>query len=242
MKFNVAKCHSMKVTRHQHHKHILFDYSLHNQTLEKVQSAKYIGITISDNMDCGQHISEISSKATKTLGFLRRNLAFAPKSTKEVAYKTLVRPKLEYAAPILSPYSKLQINQVEKVQRTAARWTCRRWRNTSSVSEMLDELEWSSLKARKDRSSLLLFHKIHSGDVSIEKDKYLTPANSLKSTRFQESPNPSRTFTYRLQFFKYGPLSQKILLNPHYVDVEASKIHSTISFTADSTRGLATLF
>ena len=32
MKFNVAKCHSMRVTRYQHHKQILFDYSLHNQT------------------------------------------------------------------------------------------------------------------------------------------------------------------------------------------------------------------
>ena len=57
-----------------------------------------------------QHISEISSKATKTLRFLRRNLAFEPKSTKEAAYKTLVRPKLEYVAPIWSPYSKLQIS------------------------------------------------------------------------------------------------------------------------------------
>ena len=84
-------------------------------TLENVQSAKYLGITISDNIDWGKHISDISSKATKTLGFLRRNLAFAPRSTKEVAYKTLVRPKLEYAAPIWSPYSKLQIKQVEKV-------------------------------------------------------------------------------------------------------------------------------
>ena len=92
MKFNVAKCHSMRMTRLQHHKHILFDYSLHNQTLENVQSSKYLGITISDNMDWGQHISEISSNATKTHGFLRRNLAFAPKSTKEVAYKTLVQP------------------------------------------------------------------------------------------------------------------------------------------------------
>ena len=102
MKFNVVKCHSMRVTQHQHHKHILFDYSLHNQTLENVQSAKYIGITISDNMDWGQHISEILSKVTKTLGFLRMNLAFAPRSSKEVTYKTLVRPKLEYAAPIWS--------------------------------------------------------------------------------------------------------------------------------------------
>ena len=81
----------MRVTRHQHHKHILFDYSLHNQTLENIQSAKYLGITITDNMDWGQHVSEISSKATKTLGFLRRNLAFALKSTKEVAFGVLTR-------------------------------------------------------------------------------------------------------------------------------------------------------
>ena len=140
-----------------------------------------------EGMDWGQHVSEISSKATKTLGFLRRNLAFAPRSTKEVAYKTLVRPKLEYAAPIWSPHSKLQINQIEKVQRTAARWTCWRWRNTSSVREMLYELEWPSLEARRDQSSLLLFHKIHCGAVSIEKDKYMTPAHSLKTTRSSHS-------------------------------------------------------
>ena len=42
-------------------------------------------------------------------GIFRRNLAFAPRSTKEVAYKTLVRPKLEYAAPIWSPYSNFRL-------------------------------------------------------------------------------------------------------------------------------------
>ena len=60
----------------------VLDYSLHNDTLENVQSVKYLGITITDNMDWGQHVSEISSKATKSLGFLCRNLAFAPRSTK----------------------------------------------------------------------------------------------------------------------------------------------------------------
>ena len=49
--------------------------------------AKYLGITITESMDWGQHISDISSKATKTLGFLRRNLAFALRSTKELHTK-----------------------------------------------------------------------------------------------------------------------------------------------------------
>ena len=91
---------------------------------------------------------------------------------------------------------KLQINQIEKVQRTAAGWTCRRWRNISSVGEMLDELEWPSLGARRDQSSLLLFHKIHCGAVSIEKDKYMTPAHSLKTTRSSHSAQYHRHQTY----------------------------------------------
>ena len=102
MKFNV---YSMRVTRLHPSKHIQFSYTLHQQTLEQVQSAKYLGLTITDNLDLGQHISEITRKATKTLGFLRRNLALAPRHTKEVAYKTLVRHQLEYAVPIWHPYN-----------------------------------------------------------------------------------------------------------------------------------------
>ena len=90
----------MRVTRYLPDKHILFDYTLHQQKLEQVQSVKYLGITITDNLDWGQHVSEISCKATKTMGFLRRNLALTPRHTKDVAYKTLVRPKLEYVATI----------------------------------------------------------------------------------------------------------------------------------------------
>ena len=121
MKFNVAKCHPIRVTRHPPDTHIQFDYTLHQQRFEQVQSATYLGLTITEDLDWGQPISEISAKATKKLGFLRRNLAFAPRHTKEVANKTLVRTKLEYAAPIWHPYHETQIGQVEKAQRTAAR-------------------------------------------------------------------------------------------------------------------------
>ena len=48
-------------------------------------------------MEFGSNVSEISFKDTETLGFLWRNVAFAPESTMEVAYKSLARLKLEYA-------------------------------------------------------------------------------------------------------------------------------------------------
>ena len=69
------------------------------------------------------------------------------------------------------------------MQRIAAMWTCRRWRNTSSVGDMLDELEWPSLEACRQQSSLTFFYKIHSGTVSLDKEKYLTPAPNLQRTR-----------------------------------------------------------
>ena len=42
MKFNVDKCHPMRVTRHPPDKHIQFAYTLHQQRLEQVKSAKYL--------------------------------------------------------------------------------------------------------------------------------------------------------------------------------------------------------
>ena len=117
MKFNVAKCHSMRVTRHLPSNHIHFSCSLHQQTLEQVRSAKYLGLTITDDLELGQHISEISCKASKTLSFHQRNLALAPRHTKEVAYKTWVRPQLEYAAPIWHPYNETETKRWRKCRR-----------------------------------------------------------------------------------------------------------------------------
>ena len=86
---------------------------------------KYLRLTITDDLEWVQHVSEISCKATKTLGFLWSNLALAPRHTKEVAYKTLVRPQLEYAAPIWHPYNETETKKAEKAQKIATRWACR---------------------------------------------------------------------------------------------------------------------
>ena len=129
------------MTRHPPHKQIVHGYTLHNQVLENVSSAKYLGVQIIDDLEWGQHINEITSKATKTLGFLCRNMAFALRETKAAAYKTLIRPKLEYAAPVWMPHHQKEIDRLEKVQRPIAHWTCRLWCNQSRIGDMLDKLQ-----------------------------------------------------------------------------------------------------
>ena len=180
MKFNVAKCHSMRVSKHSPHKQIVHGYLLHNQVLENVSSAKYLGVQITDDLDWGQDINEINNKATKTLSFLRRNVAFAPR-------KTLIRPKLEYTAPVWMPHHQKEIDRIKKVQRTVARWTCRRWRNQSHVGEMLDELQWPTLQERRQQASLTLFYKIHNNLALIDKSRYLSIAGG-ESRRTRSHP------------------------------------------------------
>ena len=82
------------------------------------------------------------------------------------------------------------------MQMTAAMWTCRRWRNTSSVGDMLDKLEWPSLEARREQSSLTFFYKIHSGTVSLDKDKHLTLTPNLKRTMPSHDSKYTRYFAY----------------------------------------------
>jgi hypothetical protein len=55
------------------------------------------------------------------LRFIKRNVKTNSIKTKELAYKTYVRPKVEYCSVVWDPWQKQQINQIEMIQRRAAR-------------------------------------------------------------------------------------------------------------------------
>ena len=52
------------------------------------------------------------------------------------AYNTLVRPQVEYASPVWSPYTQSSINKVEKIQKRAGicRWVINDYSSYSSVT------------------------------------------------------------------------------------------------------------
>ena len=204
MSFNVSKCEVMRMSRQRNP--ISHDYLLHGQVLEAVDNSKYLGVTLSNKLDWTKHVDSVAGKATKTLGLLRRNLSFAPSKTRAMAYKTIVRPQVEYASPIWNPHNKSSIQRLEKVQRTAARWICRKWRKNSQVGEMLDDLELDTLEHRRHMTSLVFFYKIHNKLVCIDHNNYLSPVvNRSHYTRqghnFQYQRFSPQTDCYKHSFF-----------------------------------------
>ena len=103
MEFNAEKCQVLRVTRRRHI--VEHQYTLHGKELETCTAAKYLGITISSDLRWNKHVDEVCSKANKTLGFLRRNLRVSSPKLKTLAYFSLVRPLVEYAAPAWDPHT-----------------------------------------------------------------------------------------------------------------------------------------
>ena len=67
MRFNAAQCNIMRVSRKQ--TPIPYQYELSGQVLEEVKDAKYLGVTVSDDLEWTKHIDVITSKANSKLSF-----------------------------------------------------------------------------------------------------------------------------------------------------------------------------
>ena len=89
----------------------------------------------------------MTSKASQMLNLLRRNLSKCCKEIKSLAYLSLVHPILEYSSAVWDPYITTDVlsYSMEKIQRQAARWVTSDYAWTSSVTSMLNDLQWPTL-------------------------------------------------------------------------------------------------
>jgi hypothetical protein len=80
-----------------------------------------------------------------------RNLKKSARAARELAYLRIVGPILQYATSVWDPYGRDLIDEVEKVQRTAARCVFWKFQRDESDSQMLERLLWKSLRSRPSR-------------------------------------------------------------------------------------------
>jgi len=133
-------------------------FTLNNQPIERVSSAKFLGILLTDKLSWNLHIDLICKKARKILGFIHRSFNSAPINTRRILYLGLVRPILEYGCTTWHPLNKSLTNRIESTQRFACRVILQQWK--LSHDELLQESDLPTFSYRRDIATLCHLYKI----------------------------------------------------------------------------------
>ena len=199
MTFNTDKCKVIQISL----KPVApSSYTLYGRHLREVTEAKYLGVTIDRKLSFSKHIDNVCKKANSTLAFIRRNLKSCQRQIKADAYLMYVRPTLEYAAAVWAPHTKCDTEKLEAVQRRAARFVMSDFNRTSSVTEMLHNLNWNTLSSRRQTSRLCLLYKILHNLVDVTLPSYIVPSTRFTRGHDQKFILPqSRIDIYKFYFF-----------------------------------------
>ena len=206
MSFNAKKCYILSLRQKT-----TFYYQLNDTILQEVKTNPYLGLNISNDLSWTNHINGVCKKASATLGFLRRNLHNCPKETRRAAYVSLVRSLLEYGSTIWDPYIQGDIDNLEKIQRKAARFITRDYKSKhpGSMTNMLIDLDLPILQQRRKELRLTFLFKIAEGLVpAVPADEYLVPKKE----------------------------SRQIKENKRYKDYETTKEHIVVKYVTNNSR------
>ena len=198
MHFHPDKCQLLTITNKKTPS--LFNYKIHNTSIQSTTDAKYLGITINNKLSWNTHIDNVCQKGNNTLNFMHRNFRSAGPKIKEQLYKTYVRPALEYSSSVWDPHTLDNINKIEKVQRRAARFTTNTYTRDASVTTLLQNLKWTPLTERRARAKTSLLYKALQGDLHITTDNLnLTQAPTRQQQNFYIPF--ARTNAYKHSFY-----------------------------------------
>ena len=203
MRFQPVKCNMMQLTRKRIKKIHASYNNLEGTDLENVESIKYLGVTLTSDLRWNTHVSNVCTKANRTLGFLRRNLYSWPQEVKSGAYKGLVRPVLDYGSSVCDPPGVVLQEELESVQKRAARFVTGNYNYESgSMTGILGHLKWESLKKRRKDNRLILLYKSLKGKASVPIDDLIPKIRRCRNQHSMAFQTPiANTNVYKGSFF-----------------------------------------
>ena len=107
----------------------------------------------------------------------------------------------------------------QKYEWACCRWTTNDWNRTTSVSSLLHQLNWQTLKQRRSVTRLCLFYKIVYGLVAVPLP-HLEPVvrpSRCNSMNFRQLHTGKDYYMYRFSFFPLAIVQWNAL--PEYVVV-----------------------
>jgi endonuclease/exonuclease/phosphatase family metal-dependent hydrolase len=160
LRFNVDKCKRM----HLGYTNSKYEYKLsytNANPVAETEEEKDLGVVVDPQLKFKKHISTITNKANKIVGVIKRSFDHLDSSTVNKLYSALVRPHLEYANSVWAPFTRQEINSLERVQRRATKLIPEL--KSLNYRDRLQHLGFYSLAYRRKRGDMIRVYNILNG-------------------------------------------------------------------------------
>ena len=183
--FNLEKCHVLTMGKFERIKHVE-RYKLDKHELEHVFEEKDLGVIFYSELKFEEHISAKVQKANAITGLIRRSFTYLDGQLLKKLFSSFVRPHLEYACAVWSPFLKKNITAIENVQRRGTKLIDGFFNLT--YDERLRRLNLPTLQYRRERSDMIEIYKHFDG----YDPRTISP-------NFVRNPRSSRQHDYQLR-------------------------------------------
>jgi ribonuclease P/MRP protein subunit RPP40 len=156
-----------------------YDYTLNDIRIPHLNAVKNLGVNLTTDLKFSTHCNLIVGKARKRAAMLRKFFKSGDPQVLAWAFRVYVRPMLEYAGQVWSPYHLGDIDRIESVQRafTKSLRGLRDW----PYSRRLAYLGLDLLELRRLRADLSLTYSILHGLTIIDPDKFFRRSLSART-------------------------------------------------------------
>ena len=92
-----------------------------NETIERVDKFKYLGIVLDPHLSWNDHVHYLSNNVSKRIGVICRVKYYLPRTTVNILAKALVFPHFDYCSPVWSNFIGEYQNKLQVLQNRLAR-------------------------------------------------------------------------------------------------------------------------
>lgn len=156
-------------------------YTIADNEILESDCIRDLGILVDSKLKFSQHVNKIIKNAYFASAQILRVLKTRSLETLIFAYKTYVRPHLEYAVEVWNPHSIQNRNKIEKIQKHFTRIAMKRCGLIHRpYPERLVACNLETLENRRDITDLIMAHKIITNKTHLDPQKYFSFANRVK--------------------------------------------------------------
>ena len=152
--------------------------------MEFADTVRDLGVETDCKLSYDYHIENIVRQAYMRVGVLFKSFVSRDCDLLRQAYVTYIRPLLEYACNVWSPYKFKHIRAIEKIQRHFTRRIPAM--RDLSYDERLARLNLESLEIRRVRSDLVLYYKIFNGLTNFNPSDVFDVRQNVRLTRSRD--------------------------------------------------------